>query len=149
MVSGSSQITNVITQTYVSQSAAAAGFGGGTSDFNIFDLETAANAQFRYQKQARLAKEFINNKLNEGYKSQNINNICPAGGFIIRKNSENIKIIKRMAPFGLGNKRPVFRTNNCFIDSKLKFLGKEDQIVKSKIKDKNVNLLKQIYKIIL
>ena len=50
---------------------------------------------------------------------------------------ENIKIIKRMAPFGLGNKRPVFRTNNCFIDSKLKFLGKEDQIVKSKIKDKN------------
>jgi len=52
-------------------------------------------------------------------------------------NIENIKIIKRMAPFGLGNKRPVFRTNNCFIDSKLKFLGKEDQIVKSKIKDKN------------
>ena len=50
---------------------------------------------------------------------------------------ENIKIIQRMAPFGLGNKRPVFRTNNCFIDSKLKFLGKEDQIVKSKIKDKN------------
>jgi len=50
---------------------------------------------------------------------------------------ENIKIIKRMSPFGLGNKRPVFRTNNCFIDSKLKFLGKEDQIVKSKIKDKN------------
>ena len=50
---------------------------------------------------------------------------------------ENIKMIKRMAPFGLGNKRPVFRTNNCFIDSKLKFLGKEDQIVKSKIKDKN------------
>ena len=42
-----------------------------------------------------------------------------------------------MSPFGLGNKRPVFRTNNCFIDSKLKFLGKEDQIVKSKIKDKN------------
>ena len=50
---------------------------------------------------------------------------------------ENIKIIRRMSPFGLGNKRPVFRTNNCFIDSKLKFLGKEDQIVKSKIKDKN------------
>lgn len=60
---------------------------------NIFDLETAANAQFRYQKQAKLAKEFINNKLNEGYKSQNINSVCPAGGFIIRKNSKNIKII--------------------------------------------------------
>jgi hypothetical protein len=40
-----------------------------------------------------------------------------------------------MAPFGLGNKRPVFRTNNCFIDSKLKFLGKDQQIVKSIIKD--------------
>ena len=50
---------------------------------------------------------------------------------------ENIKIIRRMSPFGLGNRRPVFRTNNCFIDSKLKFLGKDDQIVKSKIKDKN------------
>ena len=49
---------------------------------------------------------------------------------------ENIKIIQRMAPFGLGNKRPVFRTNNCFIDSKLKFLGKDQQIVKSIIKDK-------------
>ena len=50
---------------------------------------------------------------------------------------ENIKIIRRMSPFGLGNRRPVFRTNNCFIGSKLKFLGKDDQIVKSKIKDKN------------
>ena len=40
-----------------------------------------------------------------------------------------------MAPFGLGNKRLVFRTNNCFIDSKLKFLGKDQQIVKSIIKD--------------
>ena len=50
---------------------------------------------------------------------------------------ENIKIIRRMSPFGLGNRRPVFRTNNCFIDSKLKFLGKDDQIVKSKVKDKN------------
>ena len=50
---------------------------------------------------------------------------------------ENVKIIKRMSPFGLGNKRPVFRTNNCFIDSKLKFLGKDEQVVKSKIKDKN------------
>ena len=48
---------------------------------------------------------------------------------------ENIKIIQRMAPFGLGNKRPVFRTNNCFIDSKLKFLGKDQQIVKSIVKD--------------
>ena len=50
---------------------------------------------------------------------------------------ENVKIIRRMAPFGLENKRPVFRTNNCFIDSKLRFLGKEEQVVKSKIKDKN------------
>ncbi len=49
---------------------------------------------------------------------------------------ENLKIIQRMAPFGLGNKRPVFRTNNCFIDYKLKFLGKDQQIVKSIIKDK-------------
>ncbi len=50
---------------------------------------------------------------------------------------QNIKIIRRMAPFGLGNKRPVFRTNNCFIFSKLRFLGKEEQIVKSKINDEN------------
>jgi single-stranded-DNA-specific exonuclease len=50
---------------------------------------------------------------------------------------ENIKIISRMAPFGLGNNKPVFRTNNCFLDYKLKFIGKEAQIVKSKIKDQS------------
>ena len=50
---------------------------------------------------------------------------------------ENVKIIKRMSPFGLVNRQPVFRTNNCFIGSKLKFLGKEEQVVKSEIKDKN------------
>ena len=50
---------------------------------------------------------------------------------------KNIKIIRMMAPFGPGNKRPIFRTNNCFLASKLKFLGKEEQIVKSNIKDEN------------
>ena len=50
---------------------------------------------------------------------------------------ENVKIILRMSPFGLGNNRPVFRTNNCFLDYKLKFIGKESQIVKSKIKDES------------
>ena len=40
-----------------------------------------------------------------------------------------------MSPFGLGNNKPVFRTNDCFLDYKLKFIGKESQIVKSKIKD--------------
>jgi len=29
------------------------------------------------------------------------------------------------------------RTNNCFLDYKLKFIGKESQIVKSKIKDES------------
>ena len=50
---------------------------------------------------------------------------------------ENVKILQRMSPFGLGNKKPVFRTNNCFLDNKLKFVGKESQIVKSKIKDES------------
>ena len=50
---------------------------------------------------------------------------------------ENVKIISRMSPFGLGNNKPVFRTNNCFLDYKLKFIGKESQIVKSKIKDES------------
>ena len=50
---------------------------------------------------------------------------------------ENVKIISRMSPFGLGNTKPVFRTNNCFLDYKLKFIGKESQIVKSKIKDES------------
>ncbi|MBT4237338.1 MAG: single-stranded-DNA-specific exonuclease RecJ, partial [Cryomorphaceae bacterium] len=50
---------------------------------------------------------------------------------------ENVKILKRMSPFGLGNKKPVFRTNNCFLDHTLKFVGKESQIVKSKIKDES------------
>ena len=48
---------------------------------------------------------------------------------------ENVKILQRMSPFGLGNKKPVFRTNNCFLDNQLKFVGKASQIVKSKIKD--------------
>ena len=39
-VSGSSQITDVVTQTYVSSSAAAAGFGSG-GNFSLLDLETA------------------------------------------------------------------------------------------------------------
>jgi single-stranded-DNA-specific exonuclease len=50
---------------------------------------------------------------------------------------ENVKILQRMSPFGLGNKKPVFRSNNCFLDQKLKFVGKESQIVKSKIKDES------------
>ena len=50
---------------------------------------------------------------------------------------ETVKILQRMSPFGLGNKKPVFRTNNCFLDHTLKFVGKESQIVKSKIKDKS------------
>ena len=50
---------------------------------------------------------------------------------------ENVKILQRMSPFGLGNKKPVFRTNNCFLDQTLKFVGKESQIVKSKIKDES------------
>ena len=50
-------------------------------------------------------------------------------------NIENVKIIMRMAPFGMGNKKPVFRTNNCSLSKKLEFVGKDSQIVKSMIKD--------------
>ena len=48
---------------------------------------------------------------------------------------ENVKIISRMSPFGLENKRPIFRSNNCKIVDYLKFVGKESQIVKSYIMD--------------
>ena len=48
---------------------------------------------------------------------------------------ENVKIISRMSPFGLENRRPVFRTNNCHFSNDLKFIGKESQIVKSIICD--------------
>ena len=53
----------------------------------------------------------------------------------------NLKILSRIAPFGLENRRPVFRTNNCTITEKLKFIGKESQIVKSKIQDSLLNKL--------
>ena len=48
---------------------------------------------------------------------------------------ENVKIISRMSPFGLENKRPIFRSDNCIIVDDLKFVGKESQIVKSYIMD--------------
>ena len=48
---------------------------------------------------------------------------------------KNLKIISRMSPFGLGNKRPVFRSNNCIIEDNLKFIGKQSQILKSFVKD--------------
>ena len=48
---------------------------------------------------------------------------------------ENVKIISRMSPFGLENRRPIFRTNNCHFSNDLKFIGKESQIVKSIISD--------------
>ena len=48
---------------------------------------------------------------------------------------ENVKIISRMSPFGLENKRPIFRSDNCTIVDDLKFVGKESQIVKSYIMD--------------
>ena len=54
---------------------------------------------------------------------------------------ENVKIISRISPFGLENRRPVFRTNNCTITEDLKFIGKESQIVKSKIQDSLLNKL--------
>jgi single-stranded-DNA-specific exonuclease len=47
----------------------------------------------------------------------------------------NLKILTRMAPFGLENRRPVFRTNNCHFSNDLNFIGKESQIVKSIISD--------------
>jgi single-stranded-DNA-specific exonuclease len=56
-------------------------------------------------------------------------------------NYNYIKILSRMSPFGLGNKRPIFRTNDCTINEKLKFLGKESQIVKSTIIDSLGNKL--------
>jgi single-stranded-DNA-specific exonuclease len=56
-------------------------------------------------------------------------------------NYNYIKILSRMSPFGLGNKRPVFRTNDCTINEKLKFVGKESQIVKSTIIDSLGNKL--------
>ena len=48
---------------------------------------------------------------------------------------ENVKIILRMSPFGLENKRPVFRSDDCKIIDDLKFVGKESQIVKSYVMD--------------
>ena len=48
---------------------------------------------------------------------------------------ENVKIISRMSPFGLENKRPIFRSDDCKIIDDLKFVGKESQIVKSYIMD--------------
>ena len=56
-------------------------------------------------------------------------------------NYNYIKILSRMSPFGLGNKRPIFRTNDCTINEKLKFVGKESQIVKSTIIDSLGNKL--------
>ena len=48
---------------------------------------------------------------------------------------KNVKLISRMSPFGLENRRPVFRANNCTIIDDLKFVGKESQVVKSYILD--------------
>jgi len=48
---------------------------------------------------------------------------------------ENVNIISRMSPFGLENKRPVFRSDDCKIIDDLKFVGKESQIVKSYVMD--------------
>ena len=48
---------------------------------------------------------------------------------------ENVKIILKMSPFGLENKRPIFRSDNCEIIDDLTFVGKESQIVKSYIID--------------
>jgi single-stranded-DNA-specific exonuclease len=54
---------------------------------------------------------------------------------------ENVKIISRMSPFGLENKRPIFRADNCSITDELKFIGKESQIVKSYIMDSSNTIL--------
>ena len=48
---------------------------------------------------------------------------------------KNVKLISRMSPFGLENRRPVFRADNCTIVDDLKFVGKESQVVKSYILD--------------
>jgi len=54
---------------------------------------------------------------------------------------DNVKIISRMSPFGLENKRPIFRADNCSITDELKFVGKESQIVKSYIMDSSNTVL--------
>ena len=55
--------------------------------------------------------------------------------------ADNVKIISRMSPFGLENKRPIFKTDNCTITDELKFVGKESQIVKSFIMDSSDTIL--------
>ena len=56
-------------------------------------------------------------------------------------NLKNVKIIQRMSPFGLENIKPTFRTNNCRLEGKLNFVGKEKQIVKSVVYDTYGNKL--------
>ena len=48
---------------------------------------------------------------------------------------KNVKLISRMSPFGIENRRPVFRADNCTIIDDLKFVGKESQVIKSYILD--------------
>ncbi len=55
--------------------------------------------------------------------------------------ADNVKIISRMSPFGLENRRPIFKTDNCTITDELKFVGKESQIVKSFIMDSSDTIL--------
>ena len=55
--------------------------------------------------------------------------------------ADNVKIISRMSPFGLENKRPIFKTDNCTITDELEFVGKESQIVKSFIMDSSDTIL--------
>lgn len=49
--------------------------------------------------------------------------------------AKNVRLISRMSPFGIENRRPVFRADNCTIIDDLNFVGKESQIVKSYILD--------------
>ena len=57
---------------------------------------------------------------------------------------ENVKILQRMSPFGLGNKKPVFRTNNCFLDQTLKFVGEDDKHLKLSLSQANSEVFKSI-----
>ena len=104
----------------------AAGLSMNSSDFDTFKQQFLKVADEKISSDDLIPTIYIDSKLN-----------------LEELNDRMIKFLKAMEPYGPGNMRPVFVSNNLFIDGIPKLLGQDQNTLKFYVKQ-NKTLIESI-----